>query len=173
MKQILFTLGLCLSIGGIFGQKKVLSDQDYDIWNTLKSYLIADNGVWMSYESTPYRGDGFAVLMRTDSTNVKRFDRMYSMFFSVDNNYFAGLVKPQFDTLRKLELDKVKKDKWPKDTLVVHLLEKDSTIRIATIIDSKFSRKGSWIAYRNVDKAAVEKKGPASKKKKCKLFRKK
>ena len=86
MKQILFTLGLCLSIGGIFGQKKVLSDQDYDIWNTLKSYLIADNGVWMSYESTPYRGDGFAVLMKTDSTNVKRFDRMYSMFFSVDNN---------------------------------------------------------------------------------------
>jgi dipeptidyl aminopeptidase/acylaminoacyl peptidase len=173
MKQILFTWVLCLSIGGIFGQKKVLSDQDYDIWNTLKSYLIADNGVWMSYESTPYRGDGFAVLMKTDSTNVKRFERMYSTFFSADNQYFAGLVKPQFDTLRKLELDKVKKDKWPKDTLVVHLVEKDSTIRIATIIDSKFSRKGSWIAYRNVDKAAVEKKVPASKKKKCKLFRKK
>lgn len=173
MKPILFTLTFLISTGSLFAQKKTLSEQDYDIWNTLKNYLITDNGQWLSYEVTPYRGDGFAVLMKTDSTEIKRFDRMYGTFFAIDNKFFAGLVKPQFDTIRKQELDKVKKDKWPKDTLVVHLLGADSTIRIPKIIDHKFSKNGVWIAYRNLDKSAIEKKVVAPKKKKCKLLNKK
>jgi len=173
MKSILFTLTFSISMGSILAQKKTLSEQDYDIWNTLKNYLITDNGQWMSYEVTPYRGDGYAVLTKTDSTQVKRFDRMYGTFFAIDNKFFTGLVKPQFDTIRKLELDKVKKDKWPKDTLVVHLLGADSTIRIPKIIDHKFAKNGVWIAYRNLDKAAIENKTFAPKKKKCKLLNKK
>lgn len=173
MKQTLVTLFLSLFLGSIFAQKKSLSDQDYDIWNTLKNYLITDNGLWMSYEISPYRGDGHTVLMQTDSTKIKRYDRMYGSFFSIENKFFAGLVKPQFDTLRKLELDKVKKDKWPKDTLVVHLIASDSTIRIPKIIDYKFAKYGIWIAYRNVDKAAIEKKVVEQKKKKCKFLKKK
>jgi len=172
MKCFYLTVFFSLCLGQSHAQKKPLSHQDYDIWSTLKNYIFTDNGQWMSYESIPYRGDGYAILMKSDSTQVSRFERMSSLFFSVDGQYFAGLVKPQFDTLRKLELDKVKKDKWPKDTLVVHLLEKDSTIKIAKIIDSKLALKGSWIAYRNLDKAAIE-NALTNSKKKCRLFKRK
>lgn len=168
-----FTLVVILFFTGvIFAQKKPISHEDFNIWNTLKNYLITDNGTWMSYEVTPYRGDGFSVLQKTDSTEIKRFERMHSVFFMTGGTVFIGLVKPQFDTLRKLELDKVKKDKWPKDTLVVHLLEKDSSIFLPKIIDVKYAPNGSWIAYRNLDKSAIEKKA-APKKKKCRLFKKK
>ncbi len=173
MKYTFTLILMLLFVGGLGAQKKYLSHEDYNIWNTLKNYLFTDNGVWMSYEVTPYRGDGFAVLMQTDSSNIKRFERMQSTFFMTGNQVFLGIVKPQFDTLRKLELDKVKKDKWPKDTVVVHLLKQDSSVMIPKIMDYKYAKYGAWIAYRNLDKPAIEKKVPDSKKKKCKLFKKK
>lgn len=169
MKIILKTLLLvCLPIA-VWSQKSVISHKDFDSWNALKKYSFSHDGIWFSYESQPYRGDGFTMLMRTDSSSISQFPRLVDAYFSFDNTFFAGLTKPHFDTIRQLDIAKEKKDKWPKDTLMIHLIGKDSTIKIAEIKQFQFAEKGHWVAYQNSIKAAIDVSSANTiKKKKCK-----
>ena len=172
MKRFLKTL-LFLSLPiATWSQKKVVSHEDFDSWKTLKNYSFSPDGIWFSYESQPYRGDGFTVLMRSDSTNIIDFPRLSSTRFTFDNTFFSGLIKPQFDTIRQLEIAKEKKDKWPKDTLMIHLIGKDSTLKIANIKSVQFADNGHWIAYQNSDKASVNMSSENIKKRKCKRRKK-
>lgn len=158
----LFFLNSLLAIA----QKPALSAIEYDTWNTLKNYKFTKNAEWLVYESTPYRGNGKGTIMKSDSSFVRQFDRMtFSSFLGTDA-FVLGLIKPQFDTIRKLELDKVKKEKWPKDSLLVYNFERDSVVKIPNIIDFKNPAYGLWIAYRNQDAASVTKKEQPKKKKK-------
>lgn len=152
--RFIYTIGLVSFFTFLsLSQKPALSDKEYDIWNTLKNYKISDNGAWLYYEISPYRGDGKGVIMRTDSSQIKEIQRFVPSAFLGDAHFAIGLVKPQFDTLRKLELDKVKKEKWPKDSLLIYDLKKDSIVKIANIQDFKYAENGFWLAYRNQDKS--------------------
>ncbi len=173
MKYCLLTSIFVLSIFLGRAQKPALTAKEYDSWNTLKNYKFTKNGMWLVYESTPYRGDGYGVIMKTDSSLVKKINRYTFSGFMSEERFALGVVKPQFDTIRKLEIDKVKKEKWPKDTLVVYDLLLDSTIQIANVIDFKYASFGTWLAYRNQDLAAAKKAEPTTKKKRFVLFKRK
>src|SRR5690554_8106219 len=75
----------------------------------------------------------------------------------------------RYDKLRTLELEKVKKDKWVKDTLGLFWLETDSLVKVPNAIDFKIGKKGSNLAYRVLKDSLVEEK----KKKRWRLFKKK
>ncbi len=161
---------LLLVISSSFSQKPALSAKEYDIWNTLKSYTFSDNGRWIIYESTPYRGDGRGVIMRSDSSQARTFQRFSPSAFLGGDRYVIGNIKPQFDTIRQLELDKVKKEKWPKDSLLIYNTVTDSIVKIPNIIDFKYVPNALWLAYRNQDQAA-QSKPKSVEKKKFKFFK--
>jgi dipeptidyl aminopeptidase/acylaminoacyl peptidase len=145
--RFLLTLLLVLLSSICFSQKTPLSHLQFDEWNTLKSVHISDNGEWITYEINPYRGDGKSVLLNTQTQQSDTIFRAYDMFIGRENRFFTAKIKPQFDTLRKLELDKVKKEKLPKDTLWVSVVEQDTTYLIPNLLHVKVSENSYFISY--------------------------
>jgi dipeptidyl aminopeptidase/acylaminoacyl peptidase len=168
-------LAFCLIVcSRSWSQKPALSAKEYDLWNSLKNPIFSNNGTWLAYEIAPYRGDSRGIIMKTDSTFVREIPRFVPNAFLGVDRYLIGVVKPQFDTLRKKELEKVKKEKMPKDSLLVYYFSKDSVVKIPNVIDFKYAANGLWLAYRNLDKAnmEVEKKVPDKKRAKWPIVKK-
>jgi dipeptidyl aminopeptidase/acylaminoacyl peptidase len=179
MKSILLICLLFTYFVVLHAQKPALSAKEYDTWKTLKNQSFSSDGNWLTYEIMPYRGDSKGFIMKSDSSFVKEFQRLTPTAFWSSEAYLLGLIKPEFDTVRKMELDKIKKEKLPKDSLFLYHLATDSVTKIANIIDYKYASKGHWIAYRNQEKAVSEKKEKESvqqktkKKKWFNIFKKK
>lgn len=164
------TLAFCLlTVSLAWTQKPALTAKEYDVWNSLKNPLFSNNGAWLAYEIAPYRGDSRGVVIKSDSTLVREIPRFVPTAYLGVDRYLIGLVKPQFDTVRKMELEKVKKEKMPKDSLLIYNFSRDSLVKIPNIIDYKHAANGLWLAYRNLDKAMVEVAIKAPDKKRFKL----
>ena len=67
--------------------------------------------------------------------------------FSSNSNFVAFKIVPQYDTVRKAKLKKVKKDKMPKDTLGIYVLESEKLLKYPDLQGYKVSEENSdWIA---------------------------
>ncbi len=156
-KQLLLLLLLMLSVG-LWAQKKSLTVDDFDNWKRLGSAQLSSNGKWLSFEQTPYKGDGELRLQDAEGKEELIFSRGYSARFSGDGSFFTFKVKPQTDSVRALKLKKVKKDKLPKDSLFVYLTEAKKTFSFPAVKTLKVAQDGGeWIAF------TLEKKKEASK----------
>lgn len=165
MKQvILLTITLCASILA-FGQKKVIDHTVYNDWKSLKSTIISNDGRYVSYEITPHRGDGFLFIYDKQTGNYDSIPRGTGAKFTGGSTYLLFKITPGFDTLRTCELEKIDKKKWPKDSLGIYNLKKDSVIKIAKYDKFFVNDENDWYAY-----TVEPKKKPAPKKK---LFKKK
>lgn len=147
MQNVVTILFLCLSVL-TYGQKTPLSHAHLDQWKKIQDYKISDDGNWITVETTPYRGNGQIMVRQVNGEQIKLVERASNAVIGWKNNFFVAQIKPQFDTLRKLELDHIKKDKWPKDTLWVWVVDSDSTFTIPQLIDVAVAEKSPWIAYR-------------------------
>ncbi|MFT7343753.1 MAG: hypothetical protein ACI9XP_000328, partial [Lentimonas sp.] len=128
-------------------QKKVLDHTVYNDWKSLKNQSISNNGRFVTYEINPHRGDGYLYLFDTKTAVLDSFYRAEAAEFSDNSEYFVYKLTPGFDTLRKCELEKVDKKKWPKDTLVLLSLTTKERIEIPQIKSYSLSKNGSWMAY--------------------------
>lgn len=149
MKKFVFLIVVALLSNSIFSQeKKALNHDVYDNWKNLSSYIISDDGKWVSYEINPQKGDGFLYLFNYNRNTIDSIIRGGKARFSANSKYMVFMIEPEFDTLRKAKLDKEKKDKMPKDSLGIWLLEKDSVIKYEKIKSFKIPEKGNgWFAF--------------------------
>lgn len=130
---ILFT-GLFLFSISVFGQgKKTLSHLDYDTWNTLTNVQLSDNGKGFMYQINPYKGDGFLFWSLTSKISLDSISKGKNARFFGDENYIAGKIAPGYDTIRNLQLKKVDKKSWVKDSLFVVDLLNDSLIKFSDV----------------------------------------
>lgn len=101
-----------------FSQTKVPLDHSvYDDWKSVTNNKISNDGNWVTTEIDPQEGDGEMLLYNVDTEKFRNVPRGYKAGFSANSNMLIFKIKPQFDTLRKQKLAKVKKDKLPKDSL--------------------------------------------------------
>lgn len=114
-KKILF-LFLLIS-ASLFSQKKVLDHTVYNDWKRIGDTKISEDGKYTVYTIKPHRGDGYLYIVNNESGKKDSVFRAINPVFAGDNSYVAFQITAGFDTLRKSELNKVKKDKWPKDSL--------------------------------------------------------
>ena len=151
-------------------QKKEIDHEVYNDWKTLKSELISNNGTHVAYQIKPHRGDGMLHLYRkeTEQFSIKRGKKPV---FSNEGNFLFFLIDPGFDTLRQLELEKVEKEKWIKDTLGIYNLETNNLVTFDNIKSFKKAKENSsWIAFAQ----PIEKEEKEVKKKKWwQIFKKK
>ncbi len=168
-KTFLLSCLILLSVA-VIAQKKAIDHTVYNDWKSLKSSKISDNGKFVSFEINPHRGDGFLHWINTKTNQHDSISRGNNARFSHDSDVLLFSIHPGYDTIRNLKLEKVKKEKWVKDTLGILYLDKDSLRTIANLIDFKVADRGSLFAYRLPSDSikSIEKK-----KKKCKLFGKK
>jgi dipeptidyl aminopeptidase/acylaminoacyl peptidase len=146
MKYIFIILVLTALHQLVFAQKKTINHEIYNDWKSLKSPIISPNGNFISYEIAPHRGDG--ILFYGDKNNPnKTILRGKRPQFSKDESLLVFSIHPGFDTLRNLELEKVNKKDWVKDSLGVLLLEQDSLIKFGDIKKYELAKDQNWIVF--------------------------
>ena len=146
MRSILFLFTLCCTLFS-FGQKKTLDPSVYNDWKKIGDTQLSPDGKFSVYSIRPHRGDGYLYLINNETGKKDSIARGAEPVFSGLSNYLAFKITPGFDTLRTCELNKVAKDKWPKDSLGIWLLGNDSLIKVAKVGSFKVSEESDWLTY--------------------------
>ncbi|MEA3494900.1 MAG: prolyl oligopeptidase family serine peptidase [Bacteroidota bacterium] len=153
MKRIVLLILLLIPAFSSFSQnnnKKNLDHSVYEKWNVMKNIKISNNGNWVTYISTPQKTalDSKLFLFDVKKDKLDFIDRGEIASFSPNSDFLIFKIKAQYDSVRKMKLEKVKKDELPKDSMGIWLFDKDSIIKIPRITSFKIAEKNSsWIVY--------------------------
>ncbi len=140
-------------------EKRALSPDDFAAWERMGDYQITTDGQWVRYNIEPNRGD-ITLMLHEVETGIKHtFERGSKAAFAPGNEFLAFKRGPRFDTKRQATLDKVKKDKMPKDTLCIYIYEQDTLLTIPRIKNFKMSKEGTnWLTILHEKPLPPEKK---------------
>jgi dipeptidyl aminopeptidase/acylaminoacyl peptidase len=155
----LATLIVCCQNG--FSQKKQIDYQAYDNWKKLEKQQSTPSANWITYEINPLKGDGYLYFYNQKLNKLDSIKRGKDASISFKEDFVAYKLTPGYDTLRNCELKKIDKKKWPKDTLCVRFLTKDSTIKIPKLKSFTVAEESNLLAYateKSEKKTAVKKK---------------
>ncbi|MCC6701715.1 MAG: S9 family peptidase [Fluviicola sp.] len=145
--HLAFVVGFLASTFSVFGQKKILGPEVYNDWKRIGDVQISSNGMYSAYTIKPFRGDGYLFIVNNETGKKDSIARGIEPQFSGLNSYLVFKIHPGFDTLRKVELNKIAKDKWPKDSLGIWFLANDSLVKIPKVKEYKISSEGDLLAY--------------------------
>ncbi len=130
-----------------FGQKKILSPEVYNSWNRIGDMQLSQDGKFSVYSVKPYRGDGFLYLVNLETGKKDSVARGYEPKFDESGSFVVFKIHPGFDTLRKVELAKVNKEKWPKDSLGIWYVSDGSLTKYDQLKEFKLSEKGNALGF--------------------------
>jgi hypothetical protein len=85
-----------------------------------------------------------------------------------DESFVAWKMSPDYDTLRKRELDKVDKKKWPKDSLYIYNLSQDTIFKFDQIKQVQQAEEAPVLAF--LQEVTAQKVKPSEPKKWEQLF---
>lgn len=130
MNKLASLFAVLISLSAISQEKKTIDQTDYKRWKTIKTTIISNDGKYIAYETAPEKGDSYLYIYNTETEKTDSIHRGVSPEFSGSSSYLAFKIKPGVDTLRTCELEKIKKSKWPKDSLGIYVLSNDSLIKL-------------------------------------------
>lgn len=133
-----------------FGQKKILGPEVYNSWNRIGDVQLSQDGKFSVYSVKPYRGDGYLYFVNLETGKKDSVARGYEPKIDENGNFVVFKIHPGFDTLRKVELAKMSKEKWPKDSLGIWFLAEGSLKKYGPVKEFKLSEKGSALAFLSV-----------------------
>ncbi|MCE3296856.1 MAG: hypothetical protein K0R65_2570 [Crocinitomicaceae bacterium] len=179
MKTLLLSSAL-LFCGLLFAQtatdntagKKVIDHTIYNDWKRVGDVLLSGDGRYTVYTIKPHRGDGYLYIINNETGKKDSVFKGTGPKFTADSKALLFKITAGFDTLRNCELNKVKKDKWPKDTLGIWYAEKDSLVKIPKVKEFAVAEEGSRFAYLSHDNVMPSDKPVKPKKKKKKKKKK-
>ncbi len=143
----LFALFIIMLNSSVFAQKKSIDHTDYAKWETLKNTAISENGSYVSYEIQPLKGDTYLYIYNVQNQSLDSIYRAKSAKFSKDEKWMVYKIETGYDTLRKLELEKVNKKKWPKDSIGIYNLQTGSIQKIADVKSFEFDQDHNVLTY--------------------------
>lgn len=172
MRYLPFLFSILYFVHGNSQDKKVLKPDDLRTWEQIRNDKISNNGKWISYEVVPYYGDKTLYVKNEDAQKSKEISRASRLSFSGNSDYAVFYIKAPFDSIRALQIKKVKKNKLPKDTLGIYVFENDSILKFSKFKSFKTAQKeSSWMAiYLEKEK---KKKGVKKKKRRWWIGKKK
>jgi dipeptidyl aminopeptidase/acylaminoacyl peptidase len=148
IKFHLFILFCWSSTLAIAQEKRALTHQDYDGWETISSERISKSGQWVGYTVNPQEGDGRLELVSFQNHD-QRFlvPRVSQWSFSNNSQFAIGKINAQAETIRSLKLKKKKADEMPKDSLFIMNMAKGELEKLARVKSYAIpSKKGDWLA---------------------------
>jgi dipeptidyl aminopeptidase/acylaminoacyl peptidase len=148
MKKLSFLFLLLLPGIVVFSQqKKALDHSVYDHWKDLKNPILSPNGQFAAYEIDPQEGDGWVYLYDVQKQQLDSMPRGVKPTFTADGSLLVYRIKPIFDSLRKMQRKKVKKNKLPKDSVGIWNTQTHQTVKLGQIQKVLVPEKGgNWIA---------------------------
>ena len=144
MLKIVSMLALLVCFNAKAQDKKVIDHTDFHRWKTIKNSTISNDGKYIAYQAGPEKGDGYLYIYNTTTKKLDSVHRGISPVFSGGSGYLAFKIRPGHDTLRTCELQKIKKAKWPKDSLGLYLLGKDSLVKIPKLRLMELNDENDW-----------------------------
>ncbi|GAB4233296.1 MAG: prolyl oligopeptidase family serine peptidase [Ekhidna sp.] len=143
--RYLFVLFLVpfLSLGQ---QKKVLSHEDYNIWRSLASQSISNDGKHIAYVTEPNGYGNKELNLHTfDGEHLLSFPRGSEAFFTNDSRFLIFKISPDFESQRDLRRKKTKEALLPPDTLAIYSIASGELTKIAGLQSFKVPKK--WDNY--------------------------
>ena len=144
MKTTFYTLLFLLTIS-VSAQKKVLDHPDFDIWNTIRSQSISNNGKYVLYSLERGEKDRFLKIKDEKARAIFNYDRVAGGQFTYDSKNAIFTIKAWKDSITEMERKKVKKTKMPKDTLAIYNFSNKKLTKIANVKSYKVPQK--WAGY--------------------------
>ncbi len=128
--------------------KKPLTHDVYDKWESLGERDINKSGTHLFYAINPQEGDGVLYINNTMGTKEIQIQRGYGVSFSNDGLFLVGKIRPYFKDTREAKIKKKKADEMPKDSLFIYNIALDSLWKTARVKSFKMPKKADgWLAY--------------------------
>ena len=148
MKQLFLCVFSILTFFICFSQKKPLDHSVYDGWQSIGERMISNDGKWVVYTINPQEGDNELVIQTSDASYKKTIQRGYNAVITEDSRFAIFKIKPFFKDTREARIKKKKPEDFPKDSLAIVELGKDSVWKIARVKSFKTPEKAAgWVAY--------------------------
>lgn len=144
MKTKLYILFLFV-VFSTAAQKKVLDHPDFEIWNTIRSQSLSNNGKHILYSIERGEKDRFLKIKDTKANAIFNYERVAGGVFTFDSKHAIFTIKAWKDSIVEMKRRKVKKAKMPKDTLAVFDIKTKSLTKIANVKSYKVPQK--WAGY--------------------------
>ena len=142
----------------------------FNDWKKIERPQLSPDGNLVIYEINPHQGDGYLYIHNIGRNTTDSIRRGKEAQISWYNDIVAFKITPGFDTLRNCELNKIDKKKWPKDTLGIYIVEKDTLIKVAKLKSFKFAERSNMLTYilddNKLDPSKSSEKGKKKKKRK-------
>ncbi|MEN9743427.1 MAG: hypothetical protein RLZZ65_1232 [Bacteroidota bacterium] len=159
MKIKLLLLFFLANFSFLFAQLPALDFKAYDLWKRLEKEQISSTGKIITYEQSVLRGNTELHLFFPQIQKHDSILRAKDALIASDERFVAWTLSPDYDTLRKLELNKIDKKKWPKDSLFIYHLESDSLIKISKLKQRQLAEDAPVLAIlHEVNPPKIEKK---------------
>ncbi len=133
MKNFVFLLFVFTNLSIVFAQLPALDHKDYDLWKRVEKEQLSSNGKILTYEQSLLRGNTELHLYFKETQKHDSILLAKDALIAPDESYIAYKVVPHYDSLRKLELNKIDKKKWPKDSLFIQYLATDTLLSFAKV----------------------------------------
>ncbi|MFT4023060.1 MAG: hypothetical protein QM664_04650, partial [Flavihumibacter sp.] len=145
-------LALCLLLMTVVfaqAQKKPLTHQSYDEWQSVGQKMISANGKYIAWVVNLQEGDGWLEIQSTDRRWKKLIPRGAMPSFTDDDRFLVCRIRPFFKDTREAKIKKKSPAEMPKDSLAICWLGQDSVRRIAQVKSYKIPEEGNsgWLAW--------------------------
>ncbi|MFN3917037.1 MAG: prolyl oligopeptidase family serine peptidase [Flavobacteriales bacterium] len=168
MNRLILLLFLALT-QILYSQKTPLDHSVYDSWKGIYNAAVSADGNFITYEINPQEGDGVLHIFIDGTYERREFPRGKNPQISPSSQFVVFKVVPQYDTIRKMKIDKKKKEDFPKDSLAVHVIRTNTTEKFPNLLSYKVPNESSeWLAFM-VEEKKIQ---PTTKTKKCFLRKK-
>ncbi|MBX3257855.1 MAG: S9 family peptidase [Chitinophagaceae bacterium] len=148
MRKIFLVILLCINTVLFAQSKKPLDHSVYDGWQSIGEKKISNDGKWIAYVVNVQEGDGVLQIQSADQTYKKSIDRGYSLFFTEDSRFLVCKIKPLYADTRQARIKKKTPDDFPKDSLAIIELGKDSIFKTARVKSFRVPEKNNkWVAW--------------------------
>ena len=127
--------------------KKPLDHSVYDAWQSLDNEHISNDGKWVIYVIKPQQGNADLVIINAKNSSKFLIPRADTARLTFDSKFAICLIKPFYKDIRQAKIKKKKPAEFPKDTLGVITLGKNSVEKIPAIRSFKIAEKAPVVAY--------------------------
>ncbi|HEV8282968.1 MAG TPA: prolyl oligopeptidase family serine peptidase [Chitinophagaceae bacterium] len=132
----------------VSAQKKPLNHSVYDGWQSIGERMVSNDGKWVVYNINPQEGDNDLIIQSSDAQYKKTIARGYNAKITEDSRFIIFKIKPFYKDTREAKIKKKKLDDFPKDSLAIIELGKDSIWEKARVKSYSIPEKSfGWVAY--------------------------
>lgn len=126
-----------ISITSLSAQKRSLAIEDFAKWQRVSNETISKDGEFISYQTDLNHGDGTLILHDIKSNTQTKFNRGSRGTFTSDGELFIYKISPALDAQRDAIIDKLSKDKQPKDSVVVYAINSGTSLKFHDVSQFK------------------------------------